>query len=332
MNNPLRTAARAATLCLALAAPAFFVAASAQQPSPSPSSSPSPSQSPSPAPPDTEIFLVELKPAGGSLAFGQPANITRRAGYDNQPSFTPDGAAVLFTSQREGEQTDIYRHDLKTGAATRLTSTPESEYSPTVMPGGKFFSVVRVEADRTQRLWKFPLAGGEPSLVLAGVKPVGYHLWLNERDLALFVLGDEKQSRPVTLQVATLGRRPGEASEVSTLATSIGRSLQLVPRTDAFSFVHKLSPTQWLVKTVDLKAHRTMTLAPTLPGSEDTAWLPDGTLLMAQGSKLFRLDPAAKEWREAADFAPSGLARITRIAVSPRGDRLALVAQAAPAR
>ena len=309
---------RATLACLAL-----FVAAGAQQPTPSPAPT-------APPPPDTDIFVVEVKTTGGKLELGTPANVTRHAGYDNQPSFLPDGGSFFFTSQREGAQTDIYRHDFKTGAAVRVTATPESEYSPTLMPGGKFFSVVRVEADKTQRLWKFPLAGGDPSLVIASIKPVGYHLWIDERNLALFVLGAE--NRPNILQFATLGKS-GEVRELSTLGISIGRSLQRVPgRADAFSFVQKLAPDNWIIKVVDLKAHRSTVLTKTLPGSEDHVWLPDGTLLMAREAKLYRLDPARPDgWQEIADFTQAGLRAITRLALSPRADRLALVAQEARA-
>src|SRR5439155_1522031 len=48
-------------------------------------------------PPDTEIFLATLS-LQATPAVGRPANITRSPGYDNQPSFTPDGAAIFFTS------------------------------------------------------------------------------------------------------------------------------------------------------------------------------------------------------------------------------------------
>jgi dipeptidyl aminopeptidase/acylaminoacyl peptidase len=298
-----------------------------QQPPPAPA--PAQSPSPAPTPPDTEIFVVAMTTSAGKLEFGEPANATKHAGYDNQPSFMPDGQSFLFTSQREGDQTDIFRYDLKTGATTQLTRTPEGEYSPTLMPGGKFFSVVRVEPDKTQRLWKFPLAGGSvASLVLENVKPVGYHLWLDERTLALFVLGDEKTKQPNTLQLVTLKKGAPTAIEVSTLHTNVGRSLQRVPRRDAFSFVHKTAPDEWLIKIIDLREHRTELLTKTLPGSEDLAWLPDGSLLMAQDSKLFRFDPAREHsWQQVADFAAAGLRKITRIAVSPKGDRLALVAQ-----
>jgi hypothetical protein len=275
-----------------------------------------------------DIFVVDVTVAKGNLAFGQPANITNRAGYDNQPSFLPDGASVLYTSQREGEQTDIYRYDFKTAQSTRLTNTPEGEYSPTLMPGGKFFSVIRVEADKTQRLWKFPLAGGAPSLVLPGIKPVGYHLWLDERTLAIFRLGAE--GRPNTLQLV-----PTDMSFLDTIHVNIGRALHLVPRRAAFSFVHKISPDEWLVKIFDLKTHRSTTLTKTLLGSEDLTWTPDGaSLLMAQDSKLFRytLATPAAGWQQIADFSAAGLRRITRLALSPKADRLALVAQTGAAQ
>ena len=62
---------------------------------------------PSAPPPDTEIFLAPLAPDG---TVGRPVNVSNSPGYDNQPSFTPDGGAMLFTSIRGG---------LKRGLAVR---------------------------------------------------------------------------------------------------------------------------------------------------------------------------------------------------------------------
>src|SRR4051794_23138218 len=109
-------------------------------------------------PPDTDIWLASLA-LRGTPAVSHASNITASPGYDNQPSFTPDGAAILFTSNRGGSQTDIYRYEIASGATTRVTNTPESEYSPTVTPDGAHVSVVRVESDGTQRLWRFTIAG-----------------------------------------------------------------------------------------------------------------------------------------------------------------------------
>jgi hypothetical protein len=267
--------------------------------------------------PSTEIFVVELRNRAGQLSAAQPINITNREGYDNQPMFMPDGESLLYTSIREGTLPDIYRYLLRDKATVQMTKTPEGEYSATPTPDGKFFSVIRVEADQTQRLWKFPFAGGAPSLVLTEIKPVGYHGWMDENLVALFVLG-----RPATLQLADV--RTGKAE---TLESNIGRSLHKRPGRNTLTFVHKVSANEWFIKELDLKTRQAEVLTKTLPGSEDFIWTPDGVLLSGSGSKLFKFEPKKdRTWQEVADFSRAGLKGITRLAVSPKGDKLALVA------
>src|SRR5919199_943152 len=94
------------------------------------------------APPSTDIFLAPIRIQNGKPVVEKPVNITARPGYDNQPSFTPDSRSLLFTSVREDAQADIYRYDLRTRATTRVTSTPESEYSATVYGDGTRFSAI----------------------------------------------------------------------------------------------------------------------------------------------------------------------------------------------
>jgi hypothetical protein len=157
-------------------------------------------------------------------------------------------------------------------------------------------------------------------LVLERVKPVGYQAWGDANTVALFVLGN-----PPTLQLADI--RTGNAEVV---AQNIGRSLHKIPKQEAISFVHKVGDTEWLIKRLDLKARTISTLVKTLPGSEDYAWTPPGILLMAKDSQIFQCDPKKNgEWREIADFTSAGLKSITRLAVSPKGERLAVVALAA---
>jgi len=56
---------------------------------------------PTPAPPATDIFVVDLTTTpGGKLKLGQPVKITNWAGYNNQPSFLPDGKSILYTSHQ----------------------------------------------------------------------------------------------------------------------------------------------------------------------------------------------------------------------------------------
>ncbi len=79
-----------------------------------------------------------------------------------------------------------------------IASNPESEYSATPLPDGSGLSVIRVEADSTQRLWRFDMDGANGSVVLEDVAPVGYHAWADQRTLVMFVLGERRLSNAPT--------------------------------------------------------------------------------------------------------------------------------------
>ena len=287
-------------------------------------------------PPDTEIYLATLSQEGGRLRVGAATNISNNPGYDNQPFFTPDGSAILFTSARgpspglredaPAGQTDIYRFERATKTIARVTQTPESEYSPTVMPDGTRISVVRVEADGSQRLWSIMPSGPKIQLdpILPEVKPVGYHAWADDHTVALFVLG--ANGAPATLQLADT--RTGRAR---ILATDIGRSIQPMPGENGsrhVSFVQRERTgdrTVLLVKEVNPATGAITTLVPAVEGSReaDLAWMPDGTLFMVKDEVLYSWRRGQSGWREVQRLSLSG---VTRLAVSPKGDAIALVA------
>jgi hypothetical protein len=283
------------------------------------------------AAPDTEIYLAPLAYTNGMLQVGPAENISNNPGYDNQPFFTPDNRAVLFASARGSAQTDIYRYDIESRATTRVIQTAESEYSPTVTPDGAHISVVRVEGDGTQRLWSVA-PDGSLSVLLAGVKPVGYHAWADDHTLALFVLGQSRQ--PATLQLADT--RSGTSRII---ATDIGRSLQQMPGLGPrhISFVQRErreGATVLLVEELDPASGRVSLLTPAVDGSTeaDLAWTPDGTLLMVKGSMLFSWMRGQSGWKEVMSLERLSLSGVSRLAVSPRGNYLALVASPRQAR
>ena len=265
------------------------------------------------APPATDVWLAPM--AEGVPVPEAAVNLTDRDGYDNQPSFTPDGQSLLYTSFRD-RQTDIYRIEIATKTIRQVTHTPESEYSPAVMPDGEGISVVRVEADGTQRLWAFARDGSAPRLVLEDVAPVGYYAWGDDHTLVLFVLGD-----PPTLRIADT--RTGLAE---TRVHGVGRSIQRIPGTHEVSFIRKRSEDYWGVRVLDVATRAVRPIGPTLPGREDHAWTPDGRLLMADGAVLYRWDTLTRSWQPLADFSALGVTNITRLAVHPEGRYLAFVA------
>ncbi|MEM8931009.1 MAG: hypothetical protein AAGE94_07530 [Acidobacteriota bacterium] len=275
--------------------------------------------------PSTDIYLAPIVDTADGVALGEPANLTNREGYDNQPAFSPDGGTIYYTSERDG-QTDLYALDLESKTARQVTDTPESEYSPTPIPGEDALSTVRVEADEKQRLWRFPLDGGTPSRILDAAEPVGYHAWSGD-ELVLFVLGEPHELRRATSE------KPADPGRQ--VATDIGRALHKIPGKDAFSFVHKAAgeqdgdedgETTWWVKSITVDGDTIEPLVETFADREDLAWSPDGMLWMADGTTIHRWCPACGEgfW-QVADFAEVGLGEITRLAVSPDGKWLAFV-------
>jgi hypothetical protein len=269
--------------------------------------------------PGTEIFLVPVSRSGAGLTLGSPVNLTNRPGYDNQPAFTPDGRALYFTSQRDG-QTDLFRIDLRNGdpaATVRVTESPESEYSPTVIPTGTGLSAIVVERDSTQRLWAFDFTGKPARPLFEAIKPVGYHAWTGPETVYLFVLGS-----PATLQRADL--RTGQASVV---ARDIGRTIAPVPGGHAVSFLQRDS-SGGVITEIHLLSGQQSPIARLPEGAgEFFAWTPAGELMTARGNTLYLRTRRETAWRPIAAFSAPGLQRISRIAVSPDGGVLALVGE-----
>ena len=267
----------------------------------------------------TEVWVAALTERGSSITVGRPQNVTQRAGYDNQPSFTPDGTAILYTSIREDAQADIWRVALDGSAPTRLTTTAESEYSATPMPNGRGFSVIRVERDSTQRLWAFAWDGSAERVILPALQPVGYHVWVGESAIGAFVLGN-----PNALVLAD-----PRTQRVDTLARNIGRAFARVPGRDAFTFVHFHGDTS-VIGEVDVRTGSVRRLMPTPPHGEYHVWTPGGRLIASAGSRLFVWTDG--KWDVLADLAAFGVYGISRLALSPSGDRIALVADEGPPR
>jgi dipeptidyl aminopeptidase/acylaminoacyl peptidase len=274
------------------------------------------------APPATEIFLAPLSINSGKVTVGKPVNITNNPGYDNQPQFLADSSGLLFSSQRDGVQTDIYRYDIGAKQTVQITRTAENEYSPTLTPDGQTFSTVR---GAQQKLWRFTMDGTDAGLAWTHMGLIGYHVWISPSQMATFVLGANRE--PNTLQLLDL--RTG-ASEV--IEKSIGRSLLIRPGVGAVSFVHKPQGSPWVIRQLDPKTKEIMTLMPTVEGSEDFAWTPGDAIVMGQKGKLMlrrvSIRPGEAGWTEIADLTKHGVENITRLTVSPDGKWIALVSQA----
>jgi hypothetical protein len=261
--------------------------------------------------PATRVWLTDIES-------GIPVNprlISRAVGYNNQPMFAPDGSGVYFTAEQQGGQTDIARFAIQSGELDLVLSSPESEYSPTPVPGRNAISVIRVEPpDQLQRLWSLPLSDGHAQLLMQNVEPVGYHSWIDQASVAVFILGDS-----FTLHKATVGDQPSQF-----LADNIGRTLRKDPVSGNILFVSKTHE-PWMIVSINTDSGLQTTVMSLFPGIEDFEADPSGRFWMGSGSKLYRSDRANAHWRLTTDLKVHGIDNITRLASSPDGSMLAIV-------
>ncbi|MFU8861093.1 MAG: TolB family protein [Cyclonatronaceae bacterium] len=266
--------------------------------------------------PSTDIYVADIHLVDTMHQISNIRNLTRRNGYDNQPSFSRTGRYLIYNSMRDG-QTDLFRYDFTSGETVQFTSSAESEYSPQWTPDNSGFSSVVVEEDGTQRLWFYTLDGQPVQPLLERVEPVGYYSWLDTTRVALFVLGD-----PPTLRIADI-----RTGLVRTVAENIGRSLQTMPGSNTVAWLDKNDPQNWMIRMYDADTRKISSLITALPESEDFTWTAYGTLIMARHSIIFEWDPLGTAgWTEIADLSTSGIRNITRLAISPSGNRIAIVA------
>ena len=100
------------------------------------------------------------------------------------PRFSRDGSQVIY-SLANGGNTDIYRSDLNSGVAIRLTEAPSIETAPSLSPDG---SQIVFESDRsgTQQLYIMSANGGDARRISFGDGRYGTPVWSPRGDLIAF--------------------------------------------------------------------------------------------------------------------------------------------------
>jgi hypothetical protein len=108
------------------------------------------------------------------------------------------------------------------------------------------------------------------------------------------------------------------------VARNIGRGLQRVPGERRILFAQR-DAEGFVLSSLDLDA-RSVTAVVRAPLNDFFAFA-GGALFAADSTRLLRFRPGVDStWIPVDDLAARGLRHVTRIAVSPRGDYLALVA------
>lgn len=266
------------------------------------------------AQPGTDIYLLEINATEDFVFVKDIRQVTDRKGYDNQPSFSPDGKFLYFSSNRK-DQTDIYR--VKTGKrkVKKVTSTVESEYSPVYNQNLEGITTVRVEKDSAQHLRLYQDKNCKVGQrLLKEFDSVAYYTWFGDGNIAMYILGD---------YLVVLDSNGNQRVEFK----NPGRCLKPLPNSQKFSFVWKMSEQNWWLCALDETGGLEKLTTLEAP-YEDYTWMPDGRLVWPQGSKIIisktdELLPVPFSF----DLSSAGIKGITRVAVSPDGRWLALVAE-----
>jgi len=267
--------------------------------------------------PSTNIYSFTYKLTNDKMQLSKGKYLTNfnPNGYNNQPSFISDDVILISSNHYDASQTDILKLDLRKNQLTRVTATKQGEYSPTLMPDRRHFSVIReiLGGEVNQKLWKYPLnQSHKGSQALNNELTVGYHSWINGSELASFLVGD-----PHRLMIHNI------IDDTRQLITkNPGRSL--ISRSGMLYYIYKISPENWILKVFDPLTGNSKSITKTINGSEDMDILPNGHFIMAAGSKLYVFDPNDKsDWIEVADLSSFGLTNLNRIKV--RRNKIVLV-------
>jgi len=258
--------------------------------------------------PQTNIYKFALARSNDKISISKPQLLTNfnKLGYNNQPSFFEDDIVYFTTNYYDTDQTEVAKFDLFDEILTRITYTPESEYSPTPVPEKDNFSCVRVEADgKTQSLSVYPLDGiGYPKRYMNNTRNIGYHAWIDQATLGLFLV--EEPSHQLAIADAVSERR-------KIILDKIGRTLK-VSRDNQLYYIHKLSDLEWVIKTYNTKTSKSKIVVNSIPGVEDFELMSDGTLIAGAGSKLYKFDPKKdKAWLPVIDMIDYGISNIKRL-------------------
>ena len=261
--------------------------------------------------PKTDLYMFTFLNNGEKITLKDPLYLSgfNPDGYNNQPYFINPSELYITSNFYDKDFTDFMKLDILNDEYYRITATDSiSEYSPTAKALNGYFSAVRVEKDgTTQSLWLYPNDHSNAGKrIFEEVDNVGYHCWLSEEDIALFLV-----STPMKLAIGNL-----ETGNVTNVLEDIGRCFQQNSNGDLM-FVHKVAEDDWYIKSYNIEERKASIVTKTRPKSEDFAMLSDGTIIMAEGSKLFSIHPERDEyWKEIIDVSEFDILNISRLAVS----------------
>jgi Tol biopolymer transport system component len=161
---------------------------------------------------------IYVMPAAG----GAPVNLTKDAALDTDPSWSPDGSSLVYSSDRESPHLQLRVRDMKSGVSRKVTNITTQPQGASFSPDGKrivFFnvdgmwrvaemSILDLDSGRITRIHESLPQPGTPTwspdgkrIALAGIAPmtVRFREGTNQVQTISAAGGDVKWYAPIPL-------------------------------------------------------------------------------------------------------------------------------------
>ncbi|MGB3774918.1 MAG: hypothetical protein WA951_06640 [Leeuwenhoekiella sp.] len=268
--------------------------------------------------PQTAIYLFDITIENDSLSFENGRNISNNAGYNNQPSFYNNDTLVYARNLKN--QNDIAVYDIVKDSTFYLNAmTQGSEYSPTRIPNTEDVAAVRLDIDGKQQLYRY---SKKDSTRVLSTEKVGYFdFYSEERILAAVV-------NPSGMNLYFMNT---QTKKDSLIITNVGRGIKKIPSSNYMSYSLIGETGDLDLYLMDVEEDLNSYFVCTLPiGIQDYTWLTKTKLILGSRNQLFIYDTLGEpKWIKVADLEIDNMQHITRLAVSPDGKKIAVVAQQA---
>lgn len=143
----------------------------------------------------------------------EATQLTSGSGFDGNPAWSPDGTSIVFVSNRDAGQADIYVMDADGANPVRLTNTVAREVAPKFSPDGKKIAfALQDETEWTLRMMNSDgsgdeqLAGPYKFVEFPSWRPGGKEIFYSAIPLsggAADILGIDLETRAVSPKIST---------------------------------------------------------------------------------------------------------------------------------
>ena len=267
---------------------------------------------------NTEVFVMDLEFSKNGFNIESFKNVSKNPKYDSQPFFI-DNEQIVYARTYDN-LTDIAKYHLKNKSLINISETKiGGEYSPQKIPNSDHYAAVRLDTTGLQRLYKYNSNTKQSSLFIENLQ-VAYYCFYDEHRILSSVLSGAN----LDLVYSDVSKKSND-----TLLIKVGRSIHKVPNTiNTMSYTSVNDEGNMDIFQLDISTLESFFVCQLPIGIQDHIWLDEATLLIGSLDKIFLLDLFKNgDWKLVADLSKYNIKDITRLALSPDGSKLAMVAQ-----